>query len=350
LSADRPGCGIRVAIDAMGGDHAPDQIVAGAVRAAHELGCDIVLVGDETRIRPLAHAAGEMSAGLRIVHVEGAVAMDESPAAAVRRGAATSMGAMIDLVRAGTAQAAFSAGNSGALLALATVRLRTLPGIARPAIATVWPARAGPMLLLDAGANVDCKPEWLVHFGIMGSAYARGVLGIENPRVGLLSVGEEEGKGNALTEAAYELLKSSPVRFIGNVEGRDLLLNRADVVVCDGFVGNVALKLAESAGEYFFGVLLSQASANLRGRLGLAILRPALRAVRRRFDHREYGGAPLLGLRGLCLVGHGRADARAVVSACRTAVRAIGQDVVGHIARLTAPPEADEAAAGRPSA
>ncbi len=349
MSDERSGRGIRVAIDAMGGDHAPEQIVVGAVRAARELACDIVLVGDESRVRSLAEAAGELPAGLSIVHAEDAVAMDESPAAAVRRGAATSMGVMIDLVRAGSAHAAFSAGNSGALLALATVRLRTLPGIARPAIATVWPARAGPMLLLDAGANVDCKPEWLVQFGIMGSAYARGVLGIENPGVGLLSVGEEEGKGNALTEAAYELLKSAPVRFIGNVEGRDLLLNRADVVVCDGFVGNVALKLAESAGEYFFGVLLAQASSSLRGKLGLAILRPALRAVRRRFDHREYGGAPLLGLRGLCLVGHGRADARTVVSACRSAVRAVVQDVVGRIARLAAPPETGEAA-GRPSA
>ncbi len=327
---------IVVAIDAMGGDHAPDEIVSGACQAARALQCRIALVGDAQRIETIAKRAGGIPPSVAVVHADSFVAMDEAPAAAVRRGATTSMGRMVDLIREGSAHAAFSAGNSGAFLAIATIRLRTLPGIARPAIATAWPSHKGPMLLLDAGANVDCRPEWLLQFAIMGSAYAHSVLGVENPKVALLSIGEEEGKGNALTEAAAPLLEAAPIDFIGNVEGRDLLLGNADVVVCDGFVGNVALKLAESAGEYFFRVLLEYATADLRGKAGLLLLRPALRALRKRFDHREYGGAPLLGLRGICLVGHGRADARAITSACRAALRAVRQDLVGSIGGMLA--------------
>jgi glycerol-3-phosphate acyltransferase PlsX len=325
---------ICVAIDAMGGDHAPQEIVMGACRAARVLDCRIALVGDRRQIDEIAQRAGGLPPAVAVMHADGAVAMDEAPAAAVRRGASTSMGKMVDLVRDGTAQAAFSAGNSGAFLAIATVRLRTLPGIARPAIATAWPARNGPMLLLDAGANVDCKPEWLLQFALMGSAYAQRVLGVERPRVGLLSIGEEAGKGNALTEAVFSMLESAPIEFAGNVEGRDLLLGDADVVVCDGFVGNVALKLAEASGEYFLRTLLEFANADARGKIGLAILKPALRKLRKRFDHREYGGAPLLGLRGICLVGHGRADASAITSACRAALRAVRQDLVGAISGM----------------
>ncbi|MDQ6779683.1 MAG: phosphate acyltransferase PlsX [Candidatus Eremiobacteraeota bacterium] len=322
-----------IAIDAMGGDAAPEKIVAGACDAARTLECRIMLVGDEARIRKLVPREGP-PANLSIVHAPETVAMGDAPAAAVRRGANTSLGKAIDLVRDGAAHAAFSAGNSGAFLAVATIRLRTLPGIARPAIATAWPSKHGPMLLLDAGANVDCKPEWLLQFAIMGTAYARSVLSVAEPAVGLLSVGEEEGKGNALTEEAFPLLAAAPIKFIGNIEGRDLLLGHADVVVCDGFVGNVALKLAESGGEYFFGVLLENALATWRGKLGLSLLKPALRQVRKRFDHREYGGAPLLGVRGICLIGHGRADARAVVNGCKAALRAIRQDLVGSISGM----------------
>ena len=337
-----------VAIDAMGGDHAPEEIVAGACAAARSVACRIALVGDRDRIDSIAKTSGGLPPNIAVVHADGAVAMDEAPAAAVRRGASTSMGKMVDLVRDGTAHAAFSAGNSGAFLAIATIRLRTLPGIARPAIATAWPARKGPMVLLDAGANVDCRPDWLVQFAIMGSAYARSVLGIAEPKVGLLSVGEEEGKGNALTEATFPLLSEAPINFVGNVEGGDLLLGQADVIVCDGFVGNIALKLAEASGEYFFGALLESAKANARGKIGLQILRPALRALRKRFDHREYGGAPLLGVRGICLIGHGRADARAIGSACRAALRAVRQDLVGSIGGLVDRAAAPQAKASSP--
>ena len=314
----------------MGGDNAPDAIVAGACSAARSLDCKIVLVGDVARIEPLLAAAGRPP-NVDCVDVSDVVAMDESPATAVRRGGATSMGRTIELVREGSAGAAFSAGNSGAFMAIATVRLRPLPGIARPAFATVWPARNGPMLVLDAGANVDCKPEWIVQFAVMGSAYSRAVLGVRDPKVGLLSIGEEEGKGNALVDAATPLLAAAPIAFAGNVEGRDLLLGSVDVIVCDGFVGNVALKLAEGAGEYVFGALKEASTSSLWARIGSALLRPKLREIRNRMDYREYGGAPLLGVRGNCFVGHGRTDEKAVVSACGAALRSVKGDLVGAI-------------------
>lgn len=322
----------------MGGDRAPEEIVAGARQAAKSLGCRILLVGDESRLRELLKR-GAAAPNVDVVHAPETVAMDEAPSAAARRGPATSMGKTVDLVREGTAQAAFSAGNSGAMMALATIRLRPLPGIARPAIATAWPVRGGAMLLIDAGANVDCKPEWLAQFGIMGSAYSRAVLGVQNPKVALLNVGEEERKGNALTEAAFPLLAAAPINFVGNVEGRDLLAGTADVIVCDGFVGNVALKLAESASEYFFGALRAAATSSRRAKLGALLLRPALRKVRKQLDYREHGGAPLLGVRGICLIGHGRTDALAVESACRGAMLAIKRDLVGAISQvIQAPP------------
>ncbi|MBV8170708.1 MAG: phosphate acyltransferase PlsX, partial [Candidatus Eremiobacteraeota bacterium] len=269
-----------IAIDAMGGDLAPNAIVAGACRAARDFGCRVLLVGDETRINAqLRRERGR--ANVQVVAAAEVVAMDELPSAAVRRGGATSMGKAIDLVREGAAHAAFSAGNSGAFLALATIRLARLPGIARPGFATAWPAHKGPMLLVDAGANVDCRPEWLVQFALMGTAYARAVLGIDEPKVGLLSVGEEESKGNALTAQTFPLLEAAPINFIGNVEGRDLLLGDADVVVADGFVGNVALKTAEGASEYIFKLLRDAIERGpLHVKAGASMLRPVFRSVR----------------------------------------------------------------------
>lgn len=319
----------------MGGDDAPGQIVEGACRAARELDCTISLVGESAAILPLVQAAGSPP-NVDCVDAAERIAMDEAPATAVRRGAATSMGKAIDLVRAKEADATFSAGNSGAFLALATIRLRPLPGVARPAIATVWPAKGGPLLLLDAGANVDCRPEWIAQFAMMGSAYSHAVLGVSKPTVGLLSIGEEEGKGNSLVDAATPLLARAPIDFAGNVEGRDLLLGGVDVVVCDGFVGNVALKLAEGAGEYIFGELREAASSSALARLGAMLMRGKLREIRARLDYREYGGAPLLGVNGVCLIGHGRTDARAVVSACKAALRAVRQDLVESIGRALA--------------
>jgi len=306
----------------MGGDNAPDEIVAGACRAASVLDCTILLVGAQSRIRPIVARNGS-PANVQFVDTAEEVAMDEAPMAAVRRGAATSMGKTIELVRDGTADAAFSAGNSGAFFAIATIRLRPLPGIARAAFATVWPARNGPMLVLDAGANVDCKPEWIAQFAIMGSAYAQAVLGIRSPRVGLLSIGEEDGKGNALVDAATPLLAKAPIDFAGNVEGRDMLLGDVDVIVCDGFVGNVALKLAEGAGEYVFGALKEASTSSLAARIGSALLRPKLREIKNRMDYREYGGLPLLGIKGVSVIGHGSSNGRAVRNGIGAAIRAV---------------------------
>jgi len=328
----------------MGGDRAPDEIVDGVCRAARSLDCTMLLVGDEAALRAIL-SRHDAPRNIDVVHAAERVAMGENPVAAVRRGAATSMGKVIDLVRDGSAEAAFSAGNSGAFLALATIRLRPLPGVARAAFATAWPARHGPMLLLDAGANVDCKPEWIEQFAIMGSAYSRAVLGVADPKVGLLSIGEEEGKGNALVDASTPLLARAPIRFIGNVEGGDLLLGGVDVVVCDGFVGNVALKLAEGTGEYMFDALRRATTASLGARIGAMFLRRSLRELRARMDYREYGGAPLLGVRGVCLVGHGRTDARAVESACAAALRAVKQDLVATIGRAIASDPRPEAPA-----
>ncbi|BDE06139.1 phosphate acyltransferase [Vulcanimicrobium alpinum] len=317
-----------IAVDAMGGDDAPGEIVAGAL-AAHRDGLGrIVLVGDRARIEPLLH--GERA--IEVVHSAGEVAMDAQASAVVRKSAGTSLGDAIDLVRDGKADAVVSAGNSGAFLAIALVRLRTIPGIARPAIGAVLPGRTGPVVLCDAGANVDCKPEWLMQFGVMGSAYARAALGIAEPRVGIISVGEERTKGNTQTIEAAALLERAPVRFVGNVEGKDVLLNHADVIVADGFVGNVILKTAEGAAAYFREVLReSYESAGLVGKAGALLSRGVFDAMRVRLNYATYGGAPLLGVRGNCVVAHGRSDRVAIRNAIRQAAAVAGADLVGSI-------------------
>ena len=318
-----------IAVDAMGGDDAPGEIVAGALLAHRDGLGTIVLVGDRARIVPLL--GGER--GIDVVHAEGEVAMDAAASAVVRKSAGTSLGEAVDLVRDGKADAVVSAGNSGAFLAIALIRLRTIPGIARPAIAAVLPGKTGPVVLCDAGANVDCKPEWLLQFGIMASAYARAGLGIETPRVGIVSVGEERSKGNAQTIEAAALLDASPLHFVGNVEGKDIFANHADVVVADGFVGNVILKTAEGAGLYFSDTLKSvYASAGPIGKLGGALSRGVFDAMRVKLDYSTYGGAPLLGVRGNCVVAHGRADRVAVRNAIRQAAALTRSDLVSSIA------------------
>ncbi len=312
----------------MGGDDAPHSIVAGALLAHRDALARIVLVGDRARIEPLLR--GER--GIEIVHSAGEVAMDAHVSHAVRKSQGTSLGDAIDLVRGGSADAVVSAGNSGAFLAIALVRLRTIPGIARPAIGAVLPGRTGPVVLCDAGANVDCKPEWLVQFGIMGSAYARAALGVSDPRVGLVSVGEEPTKGNAQVLEAAELMRSAPVRFVGNVEGKDIMLNHADVVVADGFVGNVILKTAEGSGTYLReAIRASFASAGPIGKIGGLLSRGVFDAIRDRVSYSTYGGAPLLGVRGNCVVAHGRSDATAIRNAIRQAAAVASADLVGSI-------------------
>jgi glycerol-3-phosphate acyltransferase PlsX len=320
----------------MGGDNAPEEIVAGAVLAQRDGEARMLLVGDEKRIRPLLEQQG--ATDIEVVHAPGAIAMDANPSQALRSSEDTSLGIAVDLVRDGKAEAVVSAGNSGAFLAIALIRLRTIPGIARPAIAVVFPARKGPVIVLDSGANVDCKPEWLAQFGVMGSAYARAVLGIAEPKVGIISVGEERSKGNAQTIEAFRFLEEAPVKFIGNVEGKDVFENVADVYVADGFVGNVMLKLSEGVASFITEIVAGEFRAGgPLVKLGAILARPALRRIRAKLNYDTYGGAPLLGLRGNCIVAHGRANRHAVQSAIRAAVAEVREDVVGRIGELVAP-------------
>ncbi len=317
----------------MGGDHAPHETVAGALLAAREYdGATLTLVGDEAAIRPLL--VGPHAQGIRVVHAPEAVPMEQHASQALRAADRTSLGIAVTLVKRGEADAVVSAGNSGAFLAIALIKLRTIEGIARPAIATVWPALNGPTVLLDSGANVDCRPEWLEQFGIMGSAYATAVLGIERPRVAILSVGEERTKGNAQVLEASALLEKSPVHFIGNIEGKDMFHNLADVIVADGFVGNVVLKTGEgmvaAMGKVIKDTLLG---GNFVTKVGTALLAPALRSLRSKFDYDTYGGAPLLGLRGNCIVTHGRASRRAIKHAIGAAIAEVDHDVIGKISQ-----------------
>ncbi len=323
----------RIAVDAMGGDHAPLEVVEGAILAHDEGLGTVILVGDRPRIEHLLKGR----TGIEVVHAELAVPMDQAASVAVRTSAGTSLAAAIDLVRDGAADAAVSAGNSGAFLAIGLIRLRTIPGIARPAIAAVIPGKRTPSILLDAGANVDCRPEWLVQFAVMGSAYAQAVLGIPNPRVGIVTVGEERGKGNAQVFETTPLLEAAPVNFIGNVEGKDLFEDVADVFVTDGFVGNVMLKLAEGCAG-FFGHSLRETlhESSPISKLGAFLARPAFETLRERLSYDSYGGAPLLGVRGNCIVAHGRANRYAVRSAIRAAALEAQADVLTKIAAAVA--------------
>ncbi len=332
----------RIAIDAMGGDHAPGEIVAGTLLAAQEDYGDLILVGDEAQVRPLLQGPGAEK--VTLVHAPENVPMDMHASQALRIADKTSLGMAVGMVKEGQADAVVSAGNSGAFLAIALIKLRTISGIARPAIATVWPAMNGPMVLLDSGANVDCRPEWLEQFGIMGSAYAKSVLNIERPRVAILSVGEESTKGNAQVLEAAKLLAQAPINFIGNVEGKDLFHNAADVVVVDGFVGNVVLKMGEGLVSDLQKIVRETVlGGNLLTKAGAALMLPALRKLRARFDYETYGGAPLLGLSGNCIVTHGRASHNAVKHAIHAAAIEAQNDVVGKITDLVKPHLAKEA-------
>ena len=325
-----------IAVDAMGGDNAPGAIVDGAVRAARELQVGIVLVGRVAELTTeLQRAAGGDPTGgaVTIVDATEVVGMDEHPANAVRAKRDSSIVRACQLVADGHAAAVVSAGNSGAALTAALFTVRRIRGVARPAIGTVLPSASGECFVLDVGANTDCRPEWLAQFAVMGSVYADRMMGVERPRVALLSNGEEEGKGSALVQAARPLLAAAPIHFTGNVEGKDLFRGTADVVVTDGFTGNVALKTAEGVAEFLFAAISTQARASLQGKLGGALLKPKLRPIRDRVDYRKTGGALLLGVDGEVVIAHGRSDAEAIVNAIRVARDAASRDVHGTITR-----------------
>ncbi len=327
---------MRIAVDAMGGDHAPEEIVPGALAAAEVVAAEVCLVGDEKRLSELlargkraAHAT-DSPGQVCIHHVDGVVEMDESPRAALQRGRSSSLATAVEMVRDGAAEAAVSAGNSGAFMALATMRLGNIAGIDRPAIALVLPTVSGRMVFLDAGANADCKPEHLLQFAMMGSCYA-AVRGVDNPRVGILNIGEEASKGNAVTRAAYELLQNAPLNFIGSVEGNSVFEGEIEVVVADGFVGNVVLKVMEGTFHMFRGVLKAGIASNLLSGVGAFLMKPAFAHLRRTCDWAAHGGALLLGVNGVCVVCHGRSNREAIKNAVIQAAAAVEQDVTGRV-------------------
>jgi glycerol-3-phosphate acyltransferase PlsX len=336
---------VRIAVDAMGGDFAPRAIVEGAVAAARTLGVEPVLVGAGDRIEAeLRRLRG--APAMEIVEAPEVIEMHEHPAMALRRKRRSSIVIAMQQAREGRVGAVVSAGHTGAAMGAAQLILGRVPWVDRPAIAAVLPTAVGrPVVLLDVGANVDCKPHHLAQFGMMGSIYAREVLGVAAPTVGLLSNGEEETKGNDLTIRAAEILRGMPLAFVGNVEGRDLLFGAADVVVCDGFVGNVMLKLGEGVVQMLREVFRTE-FGGWQGRLWQFYLLPAvgrLRRIWRRIDYREYGGAPLLGVNGVCVIGHGRSNAYAIRNAIRVAAEAARHSLPDRI-RAAAPPSVEHAA------
>ncbi|PSB31778.1 phosphate acyltransferase PlsX [Chlorogloea sp. CCALA 695] len=322
----------RIAIDAMGGDHAPAEIITGALRAREELDVEILLVGDPQQIK--SHLPQQTNFGqLEIVPSEGTIEMHEEPLSGIKRKPKASINVAMDLVKQQRADAVVSAGHSGAAMAAGLLRLGRLKGIDRPAIGAVLPTIASkPVIILDVGANVDCRPKFLEQFALMGSIYSQYVLGVDEPKVGLLNIGEESCKGNELAIRTYELLEKNPrVSFIGNAEGRDVLSGRFDVIVCDGFTGNVLLKFAEAVGEVMLQILREELPQGLRGQIGTAVLKPNLKRIKQRVDHAEHGGGLLLGVAGVCIISHGSSQAPSVFNAIRLAKEAIDHQVLEHI-------------------
>lgn len=320
---------MRIAVDAMGGDFAPKEIVAGAVQAARELKdlTSLVLVGQEDVIRQELKAYEPIPPKLSIRHASEIIGMEETPALAIRKKKDNSISRMMDMINAGEVDAAVSAGNTGAMVVAATLKLRTLAGIQRPAIATVMPTMGRPIVLIDAGANTDCSPALLAEFAVMGSVYAREILGQPSPVVGLISIGGEDSKGNDITKEAFRLLSAAPVNFRGNVEGHDLFRGETDVVVCDGFVGNVVLKTSESVAHAIGSWLKKEFKANPIRILGALLLRGALKTIKRRMDPEMFGGAPLLGVNGVCIITHGSSSRKAIYHAVRVACESVGHHV-----------------------
>ena len=324
---------MRIAIDAMGGDNAPGAIVAGAVRAARETDAQIVLVGraDEVEAELAHHQIRDLP--IEVVHAPEVIAMDElNPAQAVRSSEGNSLSVATKLLRLGEADGLVTAGNTGASMTAATFGLGRIRGVRRPALVGPFPTTGPtPCALIDVGANVSVRPVDLLLFGVMGSAYARCILGVDRPRVGLVTIGEERGKGTAVVQAATPLLESSMLHFIGNLEGRDIPLGGADVAVTDGFTGNVLLKFAEGISVLVRQTLEEEARRDPLSMLGALFMKPAFNRAGRRWDYRRFGGAMLLGLRGTVVIGHGRSDDEAIVSAVRVAMRGVEKRLVGAI-------------------
>jgi phosphate acyltransferase len=325
---------VTIALDAMGGDDAPTAIVAGAVRAQTEIeDVDVVLVGDPDRIQACL-AQYPNAPKIEVVAAEGTIEMHEEPLASLRRKPKASINVSMELVKQGKADAVVSAGHSGAAMAAALLRLGRLKGIERPAIAAIFPTTDPDksVLILDVGANVDCKAKYLEQFALMGSAYSECVMGVTSPRIGLLNIGEEESKGNTVAIEAYEALqKNTKINFVGNAEGRDVLSGNFDAIVCDGFVGNILLKFAEAVGSIVVQMLREELPRGVNGKIGTAILKPNLQRLKQRIDAAEHGGGLLLGVEGVCIISHGSSDAFAIANAVRSAKGAVDKQVLERI-------------------
>ncbi len=323
---------MRIIVDAMGSDRHPEPEIQAAVEAVRLFGDEIILVGKEDVLRPRLEALGRDAAKVQVVHAPEVLAMTDKPATSARRKAQNSMAVGMTLLKEGRGEAFVTAGNTGGAMANALFRLGRLRGVKRPALATRFPTRKGFCVVLDIGANAECKPEYLLQFAVMGAIYAAHVLGVQNPRVGLLSNGEEAGKGNDLVKATYPLLEKSGLNFIGNVEGKELFNGDADVVVTDGFTGNVLLKGSEAVTKLIIDTLKEQLMASPRTKLGALLAKPAFAALKGMLDPSEIGAAPLMGVNGLVFIGHGRSDARAMLSAIRAARQAVDHDLLEKLA------------------
>ena len=332
-----------IALDAMGSDRAPKPEIEGALQAARQFGIRVLLVGPEPQIKAeLDRHRSSSRQLLEIVHASEIIGMSEKAAHAVRSKRDSSMHVGLRLVREGQASGFVSAGNTGAAMATAKMILGALPGVDRPALAAVFPTALGTAaILLDVGANVDCKPQNLEQFAVMGETYCRKIFGTKRPRVGLLSIGEEETKGNELTREAFPLLKQLPLNFVGNVEGRDIYGGRVDVIVADGFVGNVALKTSEGVAQLVSSTLKESLRATITRQVGYMLSRSAFTDFKKRLDHTEYGGAPLLGVKGVCIITHGSSNANAIKNAIRVAAefaeRQINEKIEKELAALRTP-------------
>ncbi|MEO1590096.1 MAG: phosphate acyltransferase PlsX [Cyanobacteria bacterium J06632_22] len=323
----------RIAVDAMGGDFAPAEIVAGALRAKEELDAKILLVGDPEQIRACVSDVKQLN-DVEIVPAEGTIEMHEEPLSALRRKPKASINVSMSLVKEGRADAVVSAGHSGAAMAAALLRLGRIKGIDRPAIGAIFPTVVAgkSVLILDVGANVDCKPKFLEQFALMGSIYAEHALGTAAPRVGLLNIGEEPCKGNDLAVTVHQrLADSGKVNFVGNAEGRDVLSGQFDVIVCDGFMGNVLLKFAEAVGEAALQILREELPQGILGKLGVLLLRGNLKRIKQRVDHAEHGGALLLGVAGIAVISHGSSQAPSIFNAIRLSKEAVDNRVLEQI-------------------
>jgi glycerol-3-phosphate acyltransferase PlsX len=322
---------LKIALDAMGGDFAPQETVLGAIDACREFGADVILVGNELDLKKELTGRTLSNLKLEIHPAAEVISMDEHPATAVKRKTNSSLVVANRLVKTGVAAAVISAGNTGAAMAASLFNLGRIRGIDRPAIASLMPTRKGFSVLIDAGGNADCEPENLIQFGLMGSIYAEEVLGLPKPRIGLLSIGEEETKGNKLTIETHQMFKLSRLNFIGNIEGSDVHQGDCDVIVCDGFVGNTVLKVSEGLASVLFSEIKAAIASNHLSKFGGLLVKGPIRKLKTRLDYTEYGGMPLLGINGISMISHGSSNAKAIKNAIKSAIKIVNQDIVSKI-------------------